>query len=346
MLNYFNVNSPLSAKSNTPLFDNSIALKPLFQFTLKDHHKMNVKKILKFLSFCLMIFLIYHLTSKYDFSGMRILVTKKWLIFWPTMIAIALCNSFLNSFQLSRLFRKINILITTNRVFQTQLIVGFTTLFLPGNLSSAGLSWYLLAKKSSGKNIQIGSCLIFSRALQIATIIFMACIAIIFDEVMVSKIPLSLIVVLLLLIISGIVILYANVPFFRFLPWISDSVREKIKNSSLLAKKYLVRQIIWSLIFVALGASWIFLALKTAQIDMPINACFWIGGILAIIHLLPITFSGIGVREITLISILSEWYNVNPQNALVLSLISFVMSTVVFGILGALTFFIYGKDSQ
>jgi uncharacterized membrane protein YbhN (UPF0104 family) len=77
-----------------------------------------------------------------------------------------------------------------------------------------------------------------------------------------------------------------------------------------------------------------YLTLKTAGIDIPIAFTAILTAVLVIIYLLPISFSGLGIRELSLIYLLSFFYKIQAEQALISSMVNLVIAIMAGGILG------------
>ena len=83
-----------------------------------------------------------------------------------------------------------------------------------------------------------------------------------------------------------------------------------------------------------LGLMSLFILAVAIQIDIGLAALGWIRSIVTIVTLVPVTVSGLGVREATFVALLSP-YGVAMSSALTLSLLVFARS-LVFAFAGGL----------
>ena len=78
----------------------------------------------------------------------------------------------------------------------------------------------------------------------------------------------------------------------------------------------------------------VFAALWFAGIAIPMQASLWLHAVITIIHSLPFTFAGTGLREITLVGLLQILFDVPSGSAMCFSLvILLVMLTSSLGML-------------
>jgi hypothetical protein len=125
--------------------------------------------------------------------------------------------------------------------------------------------------------------------------------------------------------------------FERFIP---SNIIEKIKN--IFSQINLFRKAGWkfhsNIILITVLASITsivvyILACKAVDIDVPIGLLAWQCILIYLLGCLPISFANLGVREFTLIEMLSK-YNITSSQALMMSMVLF--SNVIFmALLGA-----------
>jgi uncharacterized membrane protein YbhN (UPF0104 family) len=84
-----------------------------------------------------------------------------------------------------------------------------------------------------------------------------------------------------------------------------------------------------------IGAVGLWLAAFGAHANAPLHAFFWIWPLMIVVHMLPISFGGLGVREFTLIYVMSALYGTSAESVLLLSMIALLGSTL-FGLAGGI----------
>ena len=84
-----------------------------------------------------------------------------------------------------------------------------------------------------------------------------------------------------------------------------------------------------------LGAIGLWLAAEAAHANVPLHAFLWVWPLMIVVHMLPLSFGGLGVREITLIYVLSTLYSTSAESVLLLSMIA-LFATTLFSLAGGI----------
>jgi uncharacterized membrane protein YbhN (UPF0104 family) len=258
-------------------------------------------------------------------------------------ILCVLTSRYLHSWQIWLVLRSYGVTMRLLRVFVLNLIVGFYSLFLP-SASTGVMKWYRLSK-SHGNASEVFVVLLFTRIVNIACICVAGCFALLATKIFHPSV--SLFAVLLL---TAIVILYL-VLFVLPLAERMQRICEKkadgpqravfMKAADLLAAVTVLRTRGRSELLSVLAASvsiqlllfCLFAAVASSiELSLPPAALVWIGSMVYLIQLIPVSVSGLGVREGALV-LLMPFYGVTPVEALTFSLIIFGY-TVFVGLLG------------
>jgi uncharacterized membrane protein YbhN (UPF0104 family) len=84
-----------------------------------------------------------------------------------------------------------------------------------------------------------------------------------------------------------------------------------------------------------MGAFGMWLAAFAAHANAPLHAFLWIWPLMIVVHMLPISFGGLGARELTLVYVMSALYGTTAESVLLISVIALFGNTVL-GLAGAI----------
>jgi glycosyltransferase 2 family protein len=234
-------------------------------------------------------------------------------------------------------------------VFRVQLVAAFYTMFVPGDLVGGGVTWYML-KRLRGGGAVIAMILVYVRLVLLASAIPF----VIFGLLMESRLhSASLFAALAAVSVATIAV---TVPLvFRSGARISGSLlaalsrwlgRRATKVPKVLAtlQECIMACASASLrstsavfglgcLLHLLGAVGFWLAAEAAHANVPLHAFFWLWPLMIVVHMLPISFGGLGVRELTLIYVLNALYATSAESVLLLSMIG-LLATTMLGLAG------------
>jgi len=230
-------------------------------------------------------------------------------------------------------------------VFRAQLVATFYTMFAPGDLVGGGVTWYLL-KRLRGGGAVIATILIYVRLVLLASAIPF----VIFGLLMESRLhSASLFAALAAVSVATVAV---TVPLvFRSGARISGSLlaalSRRLGERTTRFQKVLatLQECITAcasaslrstsavfglgVLLHLLGSVGFWLAAEAAHANVPLHAFFWLWPLMIVVHMLPISFGGLGVREITLIYILNSLYATSAESVLLLSTIALLATTVL-----------------
>jgi uncharacterized membrane protein YbhN (UPF0104 family) len=237
---------------------------------------------------------------------------------------------------------------TAARVFKVQLIASFYSLFLPGELAGGGVTWYLLAR-NSGQGMMVGGALVYLRLLNFLTLIPFAVFGLLFEPVLRS------------MGIDGYLYWVAAALAVTMLPFASEGVArrletafaplasrlgpgmlqgfairlfEALRASARLRPRILLAVVATSFAGHVLNMSMLWFAGLAAGIQVPFTAYAWLLPAVVLVHMMPVTVGGLGLREISLVFFLERIHGVDPQAALALSAIIFFVTVLFGGLIG------------
>ncbi len=254
------------------------------------------------------------------------------------------------SYQMSLGLVPLGMRFTVPHLLKINLISSLYSLVLPGNLVAGGAAlWYKLSRPA-GQRIEALGLLIYFRLVNTLTLVGIGLVGVWFDPLL--RLPGVRAVVLAMF--AGVVLLL--LPFFSpavgsriegvgrhlsrrgLLPrWIQDkgqTIWKLLTSFQEVRKRTIVLVLALSLLSHVLGILYLYLLAVAVDIHLSMFVVAWIRTLLGIIHMIPISIAGLGVREISLVVLLRN-YGISGAQALTLSLALFSM-TIVGGIVGGL----------
>lgn len=244
-----------------------------------------------------------------------------------------------------------NIMVSTYTVFKAHLISTLYSFVLPGDLAG-GVTWYLLSK-DNGRRAEVASVIIYLKGLNLITLIPFALLGLYFEP-KIRQYNIHLYVL-----VTGGLLLAMLLPFFwskaaQLAKLIMNYAIEKISpkqfstrfreaNENLWNSVEVFRQVplsfvmgITTLSIITLGISIVLFYVMTLMVNihLPLSAFAWLLAMMIVIHSLPLTIAGTGLREWSLIVVLKEFYSVPPESSLLFSVVSLLIAIFFGGILG------------
>ena len=244
------------------------------------------------------------------------------------------------------LTKKQGLPIKRRAILQINLVTRFYNLFLPGFLSGGAIKWYKLSSVS-GMPTKALISIVFNRFFDTLTAVL---IGLLFWTLDVNARSNYLIGGTLFILLLGLLLLYFltfNKHTFQFsdlvlkrLSFIPKSIRnwfakwlDTANEFSDFSKQNFLYLLFISFIGNILGIVLFYLFAVSIDIDISFINSGWIRSFLLLLLMLPISFSGIGVREGSLVVILDN-YSVLPEKAVALSFL-LLARIVFFGLIGA-----------
>lgn len=302
----------------------------------------------KILSTFISIVLIGWIVSRYDFSGIEGHFRWNWLIFVPLISCLGLLGLWIGSAQIYILLKFKNIETKLLDIFKFQLAATFYSIFAPSFLVAGGVTFYYLGKQT-GKWGSVFASLGYVKILQFLLIALVSLIAVSLDAVsgienfslvlkLVSLVLLSALILVHLSIFEKFVAKFLKI---KLVPSFLKNVLGKISESLFFIRSFTVKIILIEAmlsLILALISGIIFWAIcLLVGISLPIVSNFWITGFLLFLTMLPVTFLGIGLREVSVLHILVTYYNVLPSQALLVSILQLVSGLLVAIVVGGVT---------
>ena len=286
----------------------------------------------------------YHI----DFSSFMSVVRKVAPVDFMLVLLFHLLQRFLTAFQMREYFSQLHIPLRTLAIFKIQLISSFYALFMPGDMVAGAVSWGYLVQEDGTKKAQFAAGLIYLRLVNLLTLIPFAALGVILEPRLRNQtiFPYFLLSILVLLAIASPLCIrkvsliweHALHTLFSFVPRSKTASRLTQINATLwdavrVNYQMTLRQklYLWTLSFAinGIGIIFVYLSAKTAFVQMPWTVNLWLTPLMTVIHSLPLTINGTGLREISLIYLLNTLYGIPNEAAMLLSAIVLVISILV-----------------
>lgn len=253
---------------------------------------------------------------------------------------LMLLSSVLDSVQLWMLLRRVNIPIGAWRVFETKLITRFYGQFLPSELMASAVKLYRLA----GPTKQWGEVVATMGFFRVLNMFVLVSLGVVFWAIEMPEGPgrwVGLILLGVAMAIACVHIVLTNEAIARhakrIVPtrWLNDKILAKVSKigTTMMVSYRLFGFSVWPVALLAvirhaIGiTSFICLAISL-DIHLSILTVGWIRVVLSAIMMLPISFSGIGLREGSLVILLQE-YAVPASDAVALAFLLFAITLIV-----------------
>jgi uncharacterized membrane protein YbhN (UPF0104 family) len=233
------------------------------------------------------------------------------------------------------------------RILVINTIVGFYSLFLPSAATGA-IKWVKFSK-SHGKYPEVLASLLFIKAINTIFICFIGSFALLtsteFRQPAISFFAVSLLGALIAFYVCLFVFpLHKKTENWleSHLNWLPDKLLCKINElfqavsiSRQLQRKVFLRILLVPILLQVMLFLLFFAVACALNLYLPASVLIWIGSMVYLIHLVPASISGLGLREGALV-VLLPYYQVEPADALAFSLIIFSFTVFLGGIGGVL----------
>jgi uncharacterized membrane protein YbhN (UPF0104 family) len=295
--------------------------------------------------------LAYFIQAYIDFETFLSLAAKTDIAPVILYFAILLASRWAQAVQTRIAMCENGVSVKTAEVFRAQLIANYYTMFVPGDIVGGGVTWYLLQRgRSAGPTIAI--VLVYVRLVLLASALAFAAVGLLLESRLHSPslfLALSLLSVVTAVATAPLVSRSAAASYARLFSAISRRLTTRIEKAQRLFGTALdavqrcaasSRRSTLSVFGLSaglhlLGAIGLWLAAYAAHANAPLHAFFWIWPLMIVVHMLPISFGGLGVREFTLIYVMGALYGTTAESVLLLSLIALV-GTTLFGLAGGI----------
>lgn len=267
----------------------------------------------------------------------------------PMLLAgllVNLLSQYLTSVQMCQVMGRQATTLSTYRIFVVNLVTKFYGLFLPGTLAGGAVRWYHF-KISGVAPADALAAIIFNRVFETLLLVGSGALFLVADLGGVANIRSfsGVVFIFLLLVVSYYTLFNSRLHLllariFQRLN-IRDSWQSKLQKLFDALARYnglsagfrftllligIIRQIV--------GVASIYIFALALDIEISFYTLAWIRSVFTLLVMLPISVSGLGVRELTFVAILTQ-YGVPAGSALMLSLILFC-SGLLFALVGGL----------
>jgi uncharacterized protein (TIRG00374 family) len=275
------------------------------------------------------------------------IASARYIYIIPGLVTMA-ATVIVSAVRLKRLTDMQGMSLSTCRIAKINLVARFYGLLFPGYLAGGVIRWYKLSQDNK-KKAEALAAIGFSRVNYTTVLVIVGFSFLIFDM---PHVPPAFTVLILLSVFMSLSVLYLmafnpkvfhllqshNQDKIKFLPvWLRDKISKLI--AAMLKYQGLSRRTLCfvtgaSLVENMLGILSVYLLAISLQIEITFYNLGWIRTVIAIIISLPISVSGIGIREGGFI-ILLERFNIPGSEAVALSFLIFGCSVFV-GLIGGL----------
>jgi len=261
------------------------------------------------------------------------------LVYIAAGFLIYLIYHFLSAVETSYLTNVQVIKISSIQILKIHFVTMFYNLFLPGLISGGAVKWYKLSK--FGSKADAAAVVAFNRFLETLMIVITG---IIFSIPVIINTKYHNFIYLLLILLVIILVTYFLILNDNFLNLLNKIVLKiplplKVKEafSKLIISMNKFRKLtikeniqIFSLLFFyhILGFVVAYLLAISLNINLTFFDIAWMRAAINILTMLPISFAGLGVREVSLVFFM-ENYGVKPDTAIAYSLLIFFNALLI-----------------
>lgn len=247
------------------------------------------------------------------------------------------------SYRLRLILKQQSIDVGTFTIFKVSAATALYSLVLPGVMST-GMKWYIL-KKATGKGTNIFNSMVYN---QLSEIIVMTCCALaalivtnptplLFPEITNQwLLPTVCSIGFLLLVASTLFLLIPRTSGYvlRALDYMVKPLPEKVRKKARQTLReatmfhdagwpFHANMVLLNIVTQVAGTILVYiLAAKAANFSVPLTVHLWLASLVFILGRMPISIAGLGVREITLVGILTA-YGIEKSSALLMSMVLF-----------------------
>jgi uncharacterized protein (TIRG00374 family) len=260
-------------------------------------------------------------------------------------LALFVPINYLSALETQYLTRVQGISLSVFEILKIHIATDFYGFFLPGTLSGGAVKWFKLSKH--GKKSSAAAVVVFNRFLEILMLVFTG---ILFSLPVFYSSGNDRLFVILVLIFFLMVIIYfllinksgldsfdkylSILPLPNFIKEIIEKLSNAMRQFQNLQLKDHLEVIGLLLLYHTIGVFSFFCFAKSLDINLSIWTIGWIRSAIALIIMLPLSFAGLGIREGTLVILLSQ-YGVTPNVSMALSFL-FFFRKIIISLLGGL----------
>lgn len=232
--------------------------------------------------------------------------------------------------------------------FVINTIVSFYGMFLPAGISGGVIKWYRLSKPS-GKRAEVFAALFILKLINLVVIFFPGCIALLINNpfratsfVFIPLAAFSISIVGIICIFFTKIIdrlssrIVINFPYGFLAPMATlfEKVWKAVTHFRKLPAGESMKLLLAPLLLQGLIAVLFFCVAKAIDLNLPISVLIWTGAMVFLVQHIPISLSGLGLREGALVMLLPH-YGVLPAEAMAFSLV-LLAYTLLMGAIGGI----------
>jgi len=301
------------------------------------------------LKVCISCGVLFYIFRSIPFSGVVAAIRSANVGYIGIAYLIGFGITYINACQMKVLTDKQGMRLSTRQIVEINLITRLYLLFLPGDLAGGAIRWYKLGQPNK-KWVQALACMGYSRFINTLVLIILGVSFWTLDGEGKSHYSIVLGMILFLCIVlllycglfneTGGTLVRNSLDRINvsFIPKMGQSTMKKLINSTTQFDS-LSKGVVGYILGLSIGRqlmgvlSFYLLALSIGM-DISFIVIGWVGSVIQIITMLPISFSGLGVREGSLIVLLQS-YGVSATDALAVSFLLFGRR-ILFGAVGGL----------
>jgi uncharacterized protein (TIRG00374 family) len=301
---------------------------------------MNLRKLLFLIvRIAVAVCILFYIFINIPFSDVLSVISASSLEFVVSAMIIYSILQIISGYRLKIIAHNQGLSINTFQAVEINLSKMFYGLFLPGG-SFAGGTVRFLKLFDKQRNIPMSLAIITLDAfVAIITLCFVGSIMWVIHVPPKTELLLLIILLLLTGCIMMILILFQDkivllnklktrVLNFRYVPQKIKQIIDTLSEYKNVSLSLLATIITLSIITQLMGITVFYSLAMSLDIDISYVAIGWIRTVVAIAVMLPITISGIGVREGVFIFLLAQ-YGIGAENSLAFSIVIFVFTVLV-----------------
>jgi len=256
---------------------------------------------------------------------------------------------YIKAIQLNIFTRLQGMSFTTLELLKISFVTQFYGLLLPGELSTGLVKWHKLSRENKMR-AQAVACIVLTRAMHTLSLAILG-VTFFLIEMPYNSAPVLISLVLGLIMAILLYLSITHAPLANALKntintlrpiKLPETIRKKIANIWHSLEQFhtinplkLNYALFLSFVSHLAGIIPIYFIMLALKINVPITSIIWIRAAVTFLQLLPISISGLGVREGAFVFLLKT-YNIPAPDAMALSLIIFSMVVLMALIGGAL----------
>ncbi len=305
------------------------------------------KRILLILKVSISFGILYWILTNISFANIGASLSSAKISFVLIAILLQICTRYIAAHQMKLLTSNQGLSLSTNRVFEINFITCFYELFLPSGISGGVIKWHKFSRPDK-KKAEAFTSIVFYRLFETIMIVFLGITFFILDipPGMNRGVIITLLIILMILLIFYFLAFNAKLSFFlwkrieniNLLPgFLKEKLYKLYQSLKQIQTLYYRTQLLFfllSLISYVIGTFSFLILVKSLGIEVSFVNIGWIRSFISIVVMLPISISGLGVREGALIVTLNA-YGITPTDAIAFSILLYAW-TLFMGFIGGL----------